>query len=622
MRLNQRNSPIILTALGLAGIAGVAIFALMKLRKPGEGSDAVIGSIKTRRSGEYQRPVPQMGSVSTAIDFSSTAPKSAADEQLENLDPDQAGWETESLSDATGRAMDQIFSSDATARPFAQDFRATPFEPALTEVFADNGIRVRRWGGDPPPDEAHTLDESAFLTSRPKAAGSRKIVRITRETDRFFTRVIASTHHEPATGPWQQTTSEWDCEWELPGKESPDLPRLRRLTVRSHEEITRTAKAPWFEDTAASVLPDKHGPHDFPITHWAQRLTKIDDMHFTGHHGIALGDADGDGHDDLYVCDGGGLPNRLYLQNPDATTRDVSAEAGVDWLEASRAALFVDLDNDGDQDLVVATVALILVMENDGQARFSLHGGIPGMSDPHSLSAADFDGDGTLDLFVCNYGARATAGGERGFEARAPVPFNDAKNGGRNALFRNNGALRFSDVTVETGLTAGGDRWSFAAAWEDFDNDGDQDLYIANDFGRNNLFRNDGGKFTDIASAAGVEDISSGMSVDWGDANRDGRMDIYVGNMFSSAGGRIAYQRQFGKNNPEAAPDFQRMARGNTLFHGDSDGTFRDASESSGVTVGLWAWSSLFADINNDGWQDFVVTNGYMTNPRGGGPDL
>jgi hypothetical protein len=617
--MNQRNIRSILIALG---IAGVAIFALTKLRRPGEAPNALIGSIKTRRSAEYQRPLEQQGSGSTAIDFSSSAPRSAVDAQLENLDPAQAGWETESLSDAAGRALAQVFSSDAASRPFARDFRATPFEPALTEVFLDNGIRVRRSGGDPPPAEAHTLDESAFLASRPKESGYRKIIRIIRETDRFSTRVLAWTHDEPASGPWRQTTSEWDCEWELPGKESSDLPRLRRLTVRSHEEITRTAKAPWFEDIAASVLPDKRGPHDFPITHWAQRLTRIDDMHFTGHHGIAVGDADGDDHDDLYVCDGGGLPNRLYLQNPDGTTRDVSAGAGVDWLEASRSALFVDLDNDGDQDLVIATVALILVMENDGQARFSLRGGIPGMSDPHSLSAADFDGNGQLDLFVCNYGPGTSAGGDRGFEALAPVPFNDARNGGRNALLRNNGALSFSDVTAEAGLTAGGDRWSFAAAWEDYDNDGDQDLYIANDFGRNNLFRNDGGKFTDVAAAAGVEDISSGMSVDWGDVNRDGRMDIYVGNMFSSAGGRIAYQRQFGTNNPEAATDFQRMARGNTLFLGDRDGAFRDASESAGVHVGLWAWSSLFADLNNDGWQDLVVANGYLTNPRAGGTDL
>ena len=118
-----------------------------------------------------------------------------------------------------------------------------------------------------------------------------------------------------------------------------------------------------------------------------------------------------------------------------------------------------------------------------------------------------------------------------------------------------------------------------------------------------------------------MEDISSGMSVAWSDANRDGRMDVYVSNMFSSAGGRVAFQRQFGKGNPGATADFKRMARGNTLFLGGDSGKFDDASVSAGVNVGLWAWSSQFADLNNDGWQDLVVANGYLTN-QVGGPDL
>lgn len=620
--MSPRISKGILIGLGVAGVAVLGL-RLMTFRKPGGEGDEVIGGIKTRRSGEYQRTVQDQGGASTKVDFSSAAAKSAADAQLENLNPVKAGWESESLSDAAGRALEVIFSEEVPSQALSERFRATPLEPALAEVSSENGIRVRRSSGAPPADQAQTLDKTAFLAARPKEKFARKTVRITQSTDGFSTQVIATAHQEATAGQWQQTTSVWDCDWEYPGKAETDLPQLRRLSVRSHEEITRTAKAAWFEDTAAAVLPAKPGgQHDLPITHWARRLTKIDDMQFTGHYGIAIGDADGDGLDDLYVCDGGGLPNRLYLQNPDSTVRDVSAQAGVDWLEASRSALFVDLDNDGDEDLVVVTVALVLIMENDGHGRFTLHGGIPGMSDPYSLSAADYDGDGDLDLFVCNYGAGTAAGGQRGFEAQAPIPFNDATNGGRNALLRNNGGLGFTDVTAESGLTAGGDRWSFAAAWEDYDNDGDQDLYIANDFGRNNLFRNDGGKFTDVAAAAGVEDISSGMSVDWGDANHDGRMDLYVGNMFSSAGGRVAYQRQFGKNNPGATTDFQRMARGNTLFMGEGDGTFRDTSEAAGVNVGLWAWSSLFADLNNDGWQDLVVSNGYMSNQGPGGPDL
>jgi hypothetical protein len=162
-------------------------------------------------------------------------------------------------------------------------------------------------------------------------------------------------------------------------------------------------------------------------------------------------------------------------------------------------------------------------------------------------------------------------------------------------------------------------RWSFAASWEDYDGDGDADLYVANDFGRNNLYRNDGGNFTDVAAEAGVEDIAAGMSVAWGDYNQDGKMDLYVGNMFSSAGQRIAFQGRFHTAaNNETREQFQRHARGNSLFLNLGDGTFRDVSEEAGVTLGRWAWASPFIDINNDGWEDLVVANGFVTGSNTG----
>ena len=624
--MKQPIPKILMLGLGLAGLAGAGwvITSMIKEDPDRSGSGLVRSPIKTRRAKVYQRPTQvAVGGESTGINFSSIGARTAADLQLENLDPGKAGWDTELQSDAAARALTLIFDKDGGDKPVNEDFRGTPLRPDLVEIYSSDGILVRRLQGGQPGAEARTLDKIGFLKALPKQHGTRKIIRIAQEGDEgdFSTRVIASTHDESLVGKWHQTTSVWDCNWAFSALEPDELPLLKRLTLLSHEEVIRTGKKPLFEDVAGNVLPEKIGPHDSPVTDWARTLTKIDDMHFAGHHGIAIGDANGDGLDDLYVCDCGGLPNRLYLQNPEGTTRDISAQAGVDWLESSKSALFLDLDNDGDQDLVVATVALVLVLENNGQASFSLRSRIPGMSNPHSLSAADYDSDGDLDLFVCNYGADSVTGGLSGSIAGPPLPFNDAENGGRNALLRNDGNLQFSDVTSAAGIAGGGDRWSFAASWEDYDNDGDQDLYVANDFGRNNLFRNDAGRFTDVAAAAGVEDISSGMSVAWSDANRDGRMDVYVSNMFSSAGGRVAFQRQFGKGNPGATADFQRMARGNTLFLGGNSGKFDDASVSAGVNVGLWAWSSQFADLNNDGWQDLVVANGYLTNQIGG-PDL
>ena len=105
------------------------------------------------------------------------------------------------------------------------------------------------------------------------------------------------------------------------------------------------------------------------------------------------------------------------------------------------------------------------------------------------------------------------------------------------------------------------------------------------------------------------------MSTTWSDYNHDGLMDLYISNMFSSAGSRVTYQQQF-KTEVESQTRlmYQRHARGNTLFENAGDGTFRDVSVTAGVTMGRWAWSSLFADLNNDGLEDLIISNGQMTN--------
>jgi hypothetical protein len=331
-----------------------------------------------------------------------------------------------------------------------------------------------------------------------------------------------------------------------------------------------------------------------------------------GYEGMAIGDLDGDGLEDLYLCQPGGLPNQLFLRNVDGTLRDVSAQSGSDWLDPSRSALALDLDNDGDQDLVVLSTSRMLLMENGGGAKFTLKNTVALHGTPFSAAAADYDNDGDLDLYVCNYGD--LWGGFGDLDERFPLPYHDANNGGANALYKNEGGWVMKDVTEEVGMDVNNRRWSLSCAWEDFDRDGDQDLYVANDFGRNNLFRNDGGRFVDTAPAAGVEDISPGMSASWGDADGDGWPDLYVSNMFSSAGNRVTFQKQF---KPEASAEtrghFQRFARGNALFLNRRDGTFVDASLGAGVSVGRWAWASRFNDLDNDGRDDLVVANGFFT---------
>ncbi|MDB4505274.1 VCBS repeat-containing protein [bacterium] len=416
---------------------------------------------------------------------------------------------------------------------------------------------------------------------------------------------LTTRHHVEANREGAEYSATWTCLW---NQNTP--PALRKIQVEKFETVF--SKEPWFQDATLSTIgfnPRFDAQVMHGIEYWSERITRIGDLAMSGHHGLAVGDVNGDGLEDLYVCDGGSLPNQLYLQQPDGTAKEVAAEWSVAWLEDSRSALLVDLDNDGDQDLVVATIAMIAFAENIENKKFQLRGGFPGAPYPFSLSAADFDNDGDLDIYTCVYSAGDdSASGKRGFEATSPVPFNDAENGGRNVLLANLGDFKFGDFTQQVGLDQNNTRWSFAASWEDFDRDGDPDLYVANDFGRNCFYRNDKGTFTNIAPTTGVEDMAAGMSVSWGDYNRDGQADLLIGNMFSSAGRRVAFQRDFDKGKTG-------MARGNSLFSANED-TFQDVSISSGITNGGWAWSSGFADLNNDGWQDLVVANGYLTNTR------
>lgn len=419
----------------------------------------------------------------------------------------------------------------------------------------------------------------------------------------------------------------WVMNWTL--TDGDEAPKLLGIETLDFEQVsTRTDNLPLFADCTESVLAQNDCFRQqllYGMNHWLQRSQDTRYFSTLGNPGLAVGDVNGDGLEDLFLCQEGGLPNRLFLQRPDGTAIDVSREWAVDWLENSRAALLLDLDNDGDQDLVVSIIGGLVVAANENQNRFEVRAVLPTDDDTMTLTAADYDLDGDVDLYVCvdypnDYFAESrdisVAGGA------SNRVYHDANNAGRNSLFRNDIATRgewvFTDVTEAVGLDVNNRRFSLAACWEDFDNDGDQDLYVANDFGRNNLYQNlraDRGvaRFIDVAKDGQAEDSASGMSVAWGDVNRDGLADVYVANMFSAAGGRITGQHDFKPDDPIAKARLRRFARGSTLLKNLGHGVFQDVSVDARVTVGRWAWSSNFVDLNNDGWEDIVVANGYIT---------
>ncbi|YCM42951.1 VCBS repeat-containing protein [Verrucomicrobiaceae bacterium 227] len=262
--------------------------------------------------------------------------------------------------------------------------------------------------------------------------------------------------------------------------------------------------------------------------HWIPRLPRIKHRF---QHGLAIGDLDQNGLEDLYLCQPEGLPNLLLLRQPDGSVREAAADYGLNFLDISTSALFADFDNDGDQDLVIAFRSPLDIFENvDGQ--FHRRHSIPSLGQIFNLAAADPDADGLFDLFICRYQNLDEKG-----QAPSAIPLHDAQNGGENILLKNPGDWKFSDVTARVGLDHNNNRWTVAAAWEDYDRDGDLDLYCANDYGRNNLYRCDTGpngsiSFTDVAPETGTEDMTTSMGVTWADLNHDGWDDLLVANGF------------------------------------------------------------------------------------------
>ena len=550
------------------------------------------------------------------------------------VDPRADGWDTEALSEqaeaqlkrvaawlveVAGGESDRLGSGDLGS-VVDQAFESAGFVPEelspryrgpafAVETGSPGGAGVGYRGAEGFERALGALAERLAGDRPPRA--DFKLYSIDTGSAGFTTLAYLEASAAGAAGS-RQLNAVWSATWRLPAGDA-EAPLLMRVDVADYEE-TEAPRGPLFVDVTAAAVG--HNPSyreqllQAPDA-WLNRITKAAGYNKTGWQGVSVADVNGDGLEDLFLPEQGGLPNRLYVQNRDGTFDDRSAAAAVDYLERALAGLFVDLDNDGDPDLVLSSRPAVLVLENDGRGGFArvryVAGEIP---DSNSLSAADYDGDGDLDIYVCAY---RRAYDERG--VASPVPYHDANNGGRNVLLRNDGGFRFVDATVEVGLDVNNRRFSLAASWEDVDGDGDADLYVANDYGRNNLYRNDGGRFVDVAGDAGVEDISSGMSVSWADYNRDGRMDVYVGNMFSAAGNRITYQRKFERDRQRAGPltEVQRMARGNSLFAGADGGGFVDRSVDAKVTMGRWSWSSVFADINNDGWEDLVVANGNLT---------
>ena len=582
---------------------------------------------KTNQSDDSSKKTPS--------DYSSTSntrPNIAivgSEQKWSNLDdPSEDGWETEVLADYANKKLKKLgglfFNDGSLKKIIADDFSSHRLSPKNLETLLSKDdlliqsgeIELNGKKGGSQHLEQELKSVRTQSTSSPEERYVKfKIVGIEVNTDKqtFNTKALFTIKYKT-----EKKIVQKDAVWSINWKGLNESTKLLDISVNSFRQAIRQNLSPLFTEITESVIGSNSCYKTqlaYGMNHWLTRMPVRAMLNRFGTPGISIGDVNGDGLDDFFLCQEPGLPNRLFIQQKDGQAVESSKEWGIDWIEDSRSSIIADFDNDGDQDLAVACYGMVVIAENDQEKRFEPAAILKTSWSTSSLAAADYDNDGLIDLYVCAY-VNEDNGNSIGTDSNEFI-YHNAENGAANTLYKNVtkgiGEVSFIDVTNEAGLNVNNSRWSFAASWEDYDNDGDQDLYVANDYGRNNLYNNDKGKFTDLASKTYSEDSASGMSVAWADYDKDGNMDIYVSNMFSAAGNRITNQKQFKSSTQQSVREiFRRFARGNTLLR-NVDGNFQDTSLLAGVNMGRWAWGSNFIDFNNDTFPDLVVANGYLT---------
>jgi tetratricopeptide (TPR) repeat protein len=335
--------------------------------------------------------------------------------------------------------------------------------------------------------------------------------------------------------------------------------------------------------------------------------------------GVAWGDFDNDGFDDLFVVSAGGplgasrdrlAPSLLYRNRGDGSFELVKDFPDIRIL--GMGAAWGDYNNDGWLDLAVTGYDSIQLFRND-RGHFVLDRAIPSEKGFWTgVSWGDYDRNGYLDLYVCGYVKYARPGdgaqnSTQQFGLEVPFTLNPSSyEPERNLLFRNNGNGTFTEVAKQLGVSNPEGR-SLSALWHDFDGNGWLDLYIANDVSENKLFLNQGGRFTDAGRSAWVEEYRGSMGLAAGDFDRDGDDDLFITHWIAQ---QFALYQSLSVEEKHAAAS-------KPALH------FTDVAEMLGIgqpSRQMIGWGASFIDFDSDGWPDLAVANGSTFEEKGGAP--
>jgi hypothetical protein len=308
-------------------------------------------------------------------------------------------------------------------------------------------------------------------------------------------------------------------------------------------------------------------------------------------------DYDNDGFIDIFVTESQkGHPCHLYRNNGDFTFTDVAEQAGVAWLNeehgTAMGAVFGDYDNDGYQDLYLIKWGCNRLFHSNGDGTFTEVTEASGTGDCGNANGViffDYDNDSDLDLYIGNYFPYVDLWALENVRIMHDH-YEKAQNAGPNVLYRNNRDGTFTNVASEMGIADSG--WTLDVGCGDIDMDGTLEIFTANDFGCDRMFKYRGPEgFEDITKQAIGSDTRKGMNAEFGDYNNDGFLDIIVTNITTD----------------------EFLKEGNVLHENLGDGSFVDVSVETGCWHGGWSWGAKFLDFDNDGDLDIYNVNGFVT---------
>ncbi|MGE3312232.1 MAG: CRTAC1 family protein [Limisphaerales bacterium] len=589
--MNHRPAIIILLAAGAFASAGVLLRLALRSRVP-ETAPATQSVAGTSTSRPPQSPAadPALGRISPELAARWLALESRERQVAETT------WAVESLAASCGAVLENLWDRLNASTSRWETLADFPFDQLIAPAWAFPSTAVpslqtttSRTQGEP---LAHPLWRDLIVGSVSQSGWT--LLQAEFRHSRFETNASGS----PAR-------SRFDFSAHMVRESPPARAVLEgplNLTWAPRDSVGEAPRVALI-DASGITLRVRDGPPPFRLVHSAPVSPT---RHSLSVDPLIAHDLDGDGGIELLAI----AANQIHRRNPDGTFRTEPISPALSGMIS--AAVLGDFDGDERPDLMFQGLRTLEWVRGLAAGRFSRESRTAwtapsDVRNVMTLTAGDFDGNGTLDVFLGQYKEPYEGGS-------SPTPFHDANDGLPAYLLANRGDGTLTDVTSASFPTIRRHRRMYSASWADLDADGDLDLMTANDFAGLDLYRNDGRGRLEWMTENWVRNPRAfGMAHTLADFNADGLLDLLMIGMTSPTVDRLEH---LGLRRPESHQDANQrapMTHGNRLYLARPEGGFVETGLGDSLARSGWSWGCAAADFDNDGFPDVAIGNGLET---------